>query len=45
MSLLYKKLYNLTYLKLTMIKFDQQVGFRLQNSVNLSFLKFAKNCG
>ena len=38
-------LYNLTYLRLTMTKFDLQVALRHQNSVDLSFLKFIKNCG
>ena len=28
-----------------MIKFDLEVSLRLQNRVNLSFLKFVKNCG
>ena len=28
-----------------MIKFDVQVGLRLQNSLNLSFFKFVKDCG
>ena len=28
-----------------MIKFDVQVGLKFQNSVNLSFFTFVKNCG
>ena len=34
----------MTYLRQTMIKFDLQVGLRLQNSVNLSFFEFFKIC-
>ena len=31
-------------LRLKMIGIDLQVGLQLRNSVNLSFLKFVKNC-
>ena len=28
-----------------MIKFDVEIGLRLQKSVHFSFFKFVKNCG
>lgn len=36
------EVYNLTLLGLTMMKFDQQVGFGFQNRVNIKFVKSAK---
>ena len=38
-------LYNLTYLRLIIIKFDLQVDVGLEISVNTLFFKFVKNCG